>query len=189
MAVSTIARGRVTHLDVAAAESHPGVVAVMTPENAPRLAKSPDLKDNPFAFRLDLLQNAGVRYANQPIAVVIGQTLEAATEGAALLAPRYESGTPSVALGAGEVFTPETIGAGSATEEGSGDVAAGMAAAETRIAATYDTAAQYHNALEPHVSVAEWDGDRLILHTPTQALWIAKGRLAGLFGIPPRTSG
>lgn len=185
MAVSAIARGRVTHLDVAAAEAHPGVIAVMTPGNAPKLAKSPDLKDNPFAFRLDLLQNDGVRYANQPIAVVIGQTLEAATEGAALLAPRYEAEPVSVALGAGEVFTPETIGAGSPTSEGSGDVAAGMAAAETRIEASYDTAAQYHNALEPHSSVAQWDGDRLTLHTPTQALWIAKGRLAGLFGIPP----
>ncbi|POR43264.1 xanthine dehydrogenase family protein molybdopterin-binding subunit [Methylobacterium sp. V23] len=185
MAVSSVARGRVAHLDVAAAEAHSGVVAVMTPRNAPALAQSPDLKDHPFAFRLDLLQNDGVRYANQPIAVVIAETLEAATEGAALLAPRYESERVSVALGAGEVFRPETIGAGSATDEGSGDLAAGMAAAETRIEATYDTAAQYHNALEPHASVAAWDGDRLTLYTPTQALWIAKGRLAGLFGIPP----
>ncbi|MGU3360748.1 xanthine dehydrogenase family protein molybdopterin-binding subunit [Methylobacterium sp. M6A4_1b] len=185
MAVSAVARGRVTRLDVAAARAHPGVIAVMTPENAPKLAKSPDLKDNPFAFRLDLLQNDGVRYANQPIAVVVAETLESATEGAALLAPRYESEAVSVALGSGAVFAPETIGAGSATDEGSGDIAAGMAAAEARIEATYDTAAQYHNALEPHSSVAQWDGDRLTLHTPTQALWIAKGRLAGLFGIPP----
>ena len=60
-----------TGLDVAAAEAHPGVVAVMTPQNAPKLAKDPDAKDGPFTFRLDLLQNDRVRYANQPIAVVI----------------------------------------------------------------------------------------------------------------------
>jgi xanthine dehydrogenase YagR molybdenum-binding subunit len=184
LAVSTIARGRVTHLDVAAAQAHPGVVAVMTPENAPKLAKSPDDKDNPFAFRLDLLQNSGVRYANQPIGVVIAETLEAATEGAALLDPRYEAQAASVELGGEEIFTPGTVGAGSPTEEGAGDMAAGFAAAETRMEATYETAAQYHNALEPHTSVAQWDGDRLTLHTPTQALWIAKGRLAGLFGLP-----
>ena len=47
----------------------------------------PDAKTNPFMFRLDVLQNDRVRYANQPIAVVIAETLEAATEGAALLAP------------------------------------------------------------------------------------------------------
>jgi len=185
MAVSSIARGQVSHLDVAAAEAHPGVVAVMTPENAPKLAKSPDQKDNPFTFRLDLLQNSGVRYANQPIAVVIAETLEAATEGAALLAPRYEAEPPAVELGQDEIFTPGSVGAGSPTAEGSGDVAAGLAAADTKLELTYETAAQYHNALEPHTSVAAWDGDRLTLQTPTQALWIAKGRIAELFGIPP----
>src|SRR4051794_329724 len=54
MAVSSIARGTVTLLDVAAAKAHPGVVAVMTPENAPRLAQDPNDKQGPFDFRLDL---------------------------------------------------------------------------------------------------------------------------------------
>jgi xanthine dehydrogenase YagR molybdenum-binding subunit len=89
MAVSQIARGRVTFLDVEAARRHPGVVEVMTSANRPKLAEDPDAKTNPFMFRLDLLQNDGVRYANQPIAVVIATTLEAATEGAALLSPKY----------------------------------------------------------------------------------------------------
>ena len=51
----------------------------------------PDAKTTPFMFRVELLQNDRVRYANQPIAVVIAETLEAATEGAALLAPRYDA--------------------------------------------------------------------------------------------------
>jgi len=88
LAVAAIARGRVASLDVAAALAHRGVVEVMTPANRPALALDPDAKFHPFMFRLDLLQNDGVRYPNQPIAVVIAETLEAATEGAALLAPR-----------------------------------------------------------------------------------------------------
>src|SRR5271156_3467943 len=52
MAVSSIARGRVTFLDVPAAKAHPGVVEVMTPANKPRLAQDPDAKTNPFMFRL-----------------------------------------------------------------------------------------------------------------------------------------
>ena len=56
MAVSSIARGRVAFLDVEAAKAHPGVVEVMTPANRPPLAKDPDQKDNPFAFRIDVLQ-------------------------------------------------------------------------------------------------------------------------------------
>ena len=51
----------------------------MTPAHKPPLADDPDTKTNPFMFRLDLLQNDRVRYAKQPIAVVIAQTLEAAT--------------------------------------------------------------------------------------------------------------
>src|SRR6266436_9589472 len=56
LAVSSIARGRVTFLDVQAAKSHPGVVEVMTPANRPPLALDPDAKLDPFMFRLDLLQ-------------------------------------------------------------------------------------------------------------------------------------
>ena len=70
----------------------------MTPANKPPLAQDPDAKLHPFMFRLDLLQNDRVRYANQPIAVVIAKTLEAATEGAALLAPRYETEPARVGL-------------------------------------------------------------------------------------------
>jgi CO/xanthine dehydrogenase Mo-binding subunit len=61
--VSTIARGRVAFLDVAAAKAHPGVVEVITPANRPALAQDPDEKSNPLMFRLDLLQNDRVRYA------------------------------------------------------------------------------------------------------------------------------
>lgn len=91
MAVSSIARGRVASLDVAAAKRHPGVVDVMTPDHKPQLAVDPEIKTNPFVFRMEVLQSNEVRYANQPIAVVIAETLEAATEGAVLLAPRYET--------------------------------------------------------------------------------------------------
>src|ERR1700687_4688632 len=110
LAVSSIARGRVTFLDVQAAKSHPGVVDVMTPANKPPLAEDPDAKTNPFMFRLDLLQNDQVRYANQAIAVVIAQTLEAATEGAALLSPRYQAQPARVGLDAGESFVPSAVG-------------------------------------------------------------------------------
>ncbi len=157
----------------------------MRPGNAPTLAKDPDAKDGPFTFRLDLLQNDRVRYANQPIAVVIAETLEAATEGARLLAPTYAAETPRIGLDAGEAFTPDSVGVGAPPAETEGDVEAGLAAASKTIAATYETPAQYHNAMEPHAAVASWDGDRLTLHMPTQALAMSQGRLAGLFGIRP----
>jgi xanthine dehydrogenase YagR molybdenum-binding subunit len=185
LAVSSIARGRVSFLDVEAAKRHPGVVEVMTAANRPPLAEDPDAKTNPFMFRLDLLQNDQVRYANQTIAVVIAETLEAATEGAALLAPRYEALPARVGLDAGESFVPPVVGIGNPAEVRHGDVEAGLAVASTRIEATYETPTQYHNAMEPHAIVAAWDGDKLSVDTPSQGLVMAQGRIAGLFGISP----
>lgn len=185
LAVSSIARGRVAGLDIQAAKAHPGVVEVMTPANKPPLVQDPDEKTNPFMFRLDLLQNDRVRYANQPIAVVIAETLEAATEGAALLSPRYEAEPARAGLDAAESFVPPGVGVGKPPEAHHGDVEAGLAAASIRVDATYETPAQYHNAMEPHAIVAAWDGDALSVDMPSQGLAMAQGRIAGLFGIAP----
>jgi xanthine dehydrogenase YagR molybdenum-binding subunit len=185
LAVSTIARGRVSFLDVEAARRHPGVVEIMTPANRPKLAEDPDAKLHPFMFRLDLLQNDEVRYANQSIAVVIAETLEAATEGAALLSPRYEVQPARIGLDASESFAPAAVGVGNPSEMRRGDVEAGLAAASRRTDATYETPIQYHNAMEPHAIVAAWDGDALSIDTPSQGLAMAQGRIAGLFGISP----
>ena len=185
LAVSSIARGRVIFLDISAAKRHPGVVEVMTPANRPPLAEDPDAKTNPFTFRLDLLQNSTVRYANQPIAVVIAETLEAATEGAALLAPRYETQSARLGLDAGKSFVPAVVGVGNPAEVRRGDIKAGLAAAARRVDATYETPLQYHNAMEPHAIVVAWEGDTLVIDTPSQGLAMALGRIAGLLGIPP----
>src|ERR1700737_4482432 len=185
LAVSSITRGRVTFHDVTTAKAHPGVVEVMTPANRPPLALDPDAKLDPFMFRLDLLQNDRVRYAGQPIAVVIAETLEAATEAATRLSPRYEAEPPRIGLDGDDSFIPPAIGPGYPPEVRLGDAETGLTAAEHRIEAIYETQAQYHNAMEPHAIVAVWDGDCLTVDTPSQGLAWAQARIAGLFGIPP----
>ncbi|MBB5696148.1 xanthine dehydrogenase family protein molybdopterin-binding subunit [Muricoccus pecuniae] len=183
IAAARIARGRVAALDVAAAQAHPGVVEVMTAANRPPLAVHPDDKSVPFSFRMDLLQDDRVRYAGQPVAVVIAETLEAATEGAALLAPRYRAEPVEVTLDAPGAFVTEVVGVGVPGEQHYGDLAAGLAAAARRIEATYETPTQFHNAMEPHGVVASWDGDALSLDMPTQGFALTQMRLAALFGI------
>lgn len=183
-AVSTIARGRVTHLDVEAAEAHPQVVKVLTPANRPALAGDPDSKPGLFAFRMEALQSNQVRYANQPIALVIAETLEAATEGASLLNPRYEVEPARIGLDVDQ-FVPAAVGIGSPAGAARGDAEAALSAAPLRIDETYETASQYHNAMEPHSIVASWQGDRLTLDMPNQAPHMAAAAFAGYFGIPP----
>jgi xanthine dehydrogenase YagR molybdenum-binding subunit len=184
MAVSTVARGRVS-LDATAAKAHKGVVDVMTPQNRPPIFVDPDLHDQPFNFKFEALQNDRVRYAGQPMAIVIGETLEAASEGAALLAPRYEAETPRADIDVGECYAPPFVGPGHPATAEKGDVEAGLASAAHTLDATYETPFQFHNAMEPHGIVASFDGDRLVIDTPTQALAFGRLRFAQIFGMSP----
>ena len=185
IATASIARGRVTFLDIDAAKRHTGVVDVMTSTHKPPLAEDPDAKTHPFMFRMDALQNDRVRYANQPIAVVIAETLEAATEGATLLSPHYEVEPARIGLDASESYVPPAVGVGNPPNHQHGDIEDALAASPTRIEATYETPMQYHNAMEPHAIVVAWDGDTLSIDTPSQGLAMARMRIAGLFGIAP----
>ena len=183
-AASSIARGRVTRLDVATAKAHPGVVEVLTPANRPPLAHDPNEKMPPFGFRVEVLQDDGVRYANQPIALVIAETLEAATEGAALLKPQYAVESPRTGLSNGLAFAPGAVGVGSPPRTAFGDLAAGFAAAERVTETETTTPAQYHNAMEPHAIVAAWEGDRVVIDMPNQAMALSCAAYAAYFGIP-----
>lgn len=183
-AVSSIARGRVTALDVDAAKAHPGVVEVLTPANRPPLAHDPGEKMPPFGFRVEVLQDDKVRYVNQPIAMVIAETLEAATEGAALLSPRYEVESPRTGLDNGERYAPAAVGVGFPTRTAHGDIEAGLAAAARVTEAEYVTPAQYHNAMEPHAVVARWNDDHVTLDMPNQAMALSCAAYGAYFGIP-----
>ncbi len=183
VATASISRGRVAGLDVAAARAHPGVVEVLTPANRLPLARDPGLKYGLFGFRTEVLQDDRVRYAGQPIALVVAETLEAATEGAALLAPKYEEEQARAKLDQGDVFVPESAGLGGPARVSHGDVEAGLAAAAYRAQTYCETPAQYHNAMEPHAVVAEWRGDHLFLDMPSQAIAMTRAAYAGWFGI------
>jgi xanthine dehydrogenase YagR molybdenum-binding subunit len=184
VAISSVARGRVTSLDVAAAKAHGGVVEVITPANRPPLAHDPNEKMPPFGFRVEVLQDDSVRYVNQPIALVIAETLEAATEGAALLNPQYAVERARTGLHDGERYALGAVGMGMPAQSGHGDVEAGFAAAATIIQGDYATPAQYHNAMEPHAIVAQWDGDRVTIDMPNQALALTRVAYATYFGVP-----
>ncbi len=183
MATSDIANGKVASLEIEAAKRHPGVVEVMTPDNRPPIA-DPAGPDAPFGWRLDVLQSDIVHYAKQPIAVVIATSLEAATEGAALLAPRYEEHSPVADFDTAETFAATAAGVFGPARDEMGNVETELHAATFRLDEVYDTPAQYHNPMEPHAIVASWDGDELTVDTPSQGLIMAQRRISDLFGIP-----
>ena len=155
----------------------------MTSANRPAIFIDPDHHDQPFNFCMDLLQNDRVRHANQPIAVVIAVTREAASEGATLLAPTYETGTPRAHLDASPAYVPPMVGVGKPPTAATGDTEAALAKADLTLDVTYETPAQYHKAMEPHAVVASFENGKLIVDTPSQGLAFAAARLGQIFGL------
>src|SRR6266851_4604631 len=88
---STIARGRVTSIDASAARALPGVIAVLSHENAPQLAPVNDAK-------LAVFQSEAIAYRGQFVAAVVAETLEMARQGALLVVVGYEEQPHDVAL-------------------------------------------------------------------------------------------
>ena len=179
-----IARGRVNALEIEAALKHPGVVHVMTPDNTPALSQNPDEKTTPFTARIDVLQHDKVRYAGQPVAVVIAETLEAAQEGARLVTADYEVEPARIGFDNGEAFEPQAVGMSTPPVFSKGDLGSARSEAAHSVSAEMETPLQYHNAMETHAVVAEWDGDRLTVDMPNQAIGLAKPGIAAYFGIP-----
>jgi xanthine dehydrogenase YagR molybdenum-binding subunit len=189
LVTSTIPSGRVVRIDDSAAREVPGLLLVMTPQNAMRLPK--ETKDGklqpPIGRRLTLLQEDEVYYNNQPIAVVVADTYEHAREAAARLHIEYERKDAVLDFEQAkkqELHTPEKV-LTEETDTKRGDLADGLLASSVRIDETYTTPIENHNPLETHATIAEWDGDKLTIHESTQYMKGVQRIVASIFGIPP----
>jgi xanthine dehydrogenase YagR molybdenum-binding subunit len=187
LVTSSVASGRIVRMDVAAALALPGVITVLTPMNAPRLPQGGKAAVNPPAGRvLSLLQDDVVAYNNQPIAVAVADTLEGAAQAARLVHVVYAPAGAKLdfAVAKASAYPPPKANR-EPTDLSRGDVAAGLAAAATRVEVVYTTPIEHHNPMEPHATIAEWNGDRLTLHDATQNVGGVKTTLAKMFGIAP----
>jgi xanthine dehydrogenase YagR molybdenum-binding subunit len=180
---STIPNGSLTSIDQKAAERAPGVVAILTPFNAPRLAVG---KPNPPAKRsLTVLQDTNVSYNGQPIAVVVAATLDQAKSAATLLKIAYAP-TPAKLDFTGGIPTarlPKTPGK-EVPDTHRGDIAAALAKANVTVDQTYITPLQNHNPMEPHATLAWWEGEKLNVYDSTQYISGVKMSLAKTLNIP-----
>jgi xanthine dehydrogenase YagR molybdenum-binding subunit len=190
LVMSSIAKGRILAMDTRGAERSRGVLLVMTHLNAPKLPQLTNQPKKPPTGRiLQVLQDDVVRYANQPIGVVVAETLEAAMEGARLVQVKYAAEQSHLRLESREqeAYTPEKVGgAQDPATSHRGDLHAGLAVADTQIEQAYATPFEVHNPMEPHATIAVWDGpDRLTLYDATQGVFTDRGRVADLLGLKP----
>jgi len=184
---STVAKGRITALDVAKAEAAPGVVLVMSHLNAPKMQAPPLLMREPLGGSGDALpvfQDDRVHWNGQPVAVVLAKTREQAEHAASLVRVRYdvEDGVTSMeAARAAGMKVAEFMGA--PLQDIIGDAEAALASAPQRVDAVYRTPRQNHHAIELHAVTVAWEGEVLRVHDSTQGVVNAAFTLAQVFGI------
>jgi len=173
------AKGRIRSMNLAAAKAAPGVIAIVTAENAGKLAKGN------FNTAL-LLGGPEIQHYHQAIAVVVAETFEQARAAAYLVKVDYaaEKGSYDLAAEKDQAPMAKTIGGGGVPESKVGDFAAAFAKAPVQLDATYTTSNESHSMMEPHSTIAAWEGDHLTLWTSNQMIDWGVGDMARTLGIP-----
>ena len=186
---STIARGWTVSIDTAAAGAAPGVLALFTHRNLPRLNPTPKPWSHlhPHGQSYLPLQDDRIHYAGQPVALVVAKTLDQAMHAGTLIKVGYQAEPPAVfgPQTAMEAVDPPQFLWPVASSVGDADKA--IANAAVRIERTYATSDRHHNQMEPHATTAVWDADgTLTLYETTQHIFGAKELLAIVLGLPPK---
>jgi xanthine dehydrogenase YagR molybdenum-binding subunit len=191
LVLSTVAKGRVTNIDTAAAERAPGVLAVLTHRETSKLKLPEDARamtdprtGRPFAP----LQGDEVYYNGQPLAVVVADTFERAVHAAGLVKVAYREERAVTEFAAARPASPTESKGGDRGSRKSADYQRGdpdkaLADAAVTVEQTYTIPAEQHNPMEPHATVALWDGPKLTLYDKTQWVKNVQQQAAAVFGL------
>src|SRR5690606_5949028 len=152
----------IAEIDTSRAERAPGVLAVLTFENAPTLPYKPPGQapvDPMIGAQLPMLQDNVIRHNGQHIGVVVAETFEQATCAADLVRVAYDADTPSVSIEAAlphavGVVTEGNFGDGVPASYRRGHPARALAGASVKVDETYTIARENHNPIEMHATAA-----------------------------------
>jgi len=173
---SAVAKGKISSMELEAARQAPGVITIVTADNAGKLGKG---DKNPAP----LLGGPEITHYHQAVAVVVAETFEQARAAAELIKVEYhrEKGAYDLADEKPSVNkAPE-----SEPDKSTGDFESAFAAAPVQLDATYTTPDQSHMAMEPHASLAQWQGEKLTVHTSNQMVDWCRSDLAATLHLPP----
>jgi xanthine dehydrogenase YagR molybdenum-binding subunit len=182
LVTSTIAAGRITHLDSQVAAQVPGVLAIVSHLNSPKVPgyENPQPDERVEGQQLRVFFDDKIHYSNQPVALAIASTLEQAQYAASLVRVTYEQAasqtdiTKNLAHG----YTPKR------SENYTRGQPEGYKTAPIQIAHEYQTPLQVHNPMEMHAAIAEWQGNQLTVWNKTQAPTLAQKDLMKLWALP-----
>jgi xanthine dehydrogenase YagR molybdenum-binding subunit len=174
---SETAAGRILSIDTSEAEKAPGVIAVITHENAPKVTRSRALRGGA------ILQDASIEYWGENIGVVVAETFEQARFAARLVKVNYEKAPAKVDF---EKEKAQAKKPAQREDEIKGDAERAFQAAEFKVDETYITPIEHHQPMAPHATIAVWEGeDKLTLYNESQVVNGVQGALASVFDLPP----
>ncbi len=192
IATSPIAKGKIQSIDTTAAARELGVIAVLTHQNLPKLAKTPNdaagKKDTGAPMGFLPLTGDEIFYAAQPVALVVADTLEHATHAATLVKVNYAPQKPIADFHdpKAELFDPEKVQDGKQKGHTKrGEPQAAFASSAIQLTATYTHPVYNHNPMEPGSTTAHWEApDRLTVYESTQGVTRTQSSLAAMTGMP-----
>ena len=172
---SSIAKGRIVSIDATRARKAPGFIAIVTAQDAGKLTKG---KYN----TANLLGGPVIQHYHQAVAVVVAETFEQARAAAALVHVEYarEKGRYDLAAEKDHAMKPDK----DEPDTAKGDFASAYAAAPVKLDGNYTTPDHAHAMMEPHATIASWQGEKLTLWTSNQMIDWGKGDVALTLGIP-----
>ncbi|MCC8432350.1 xanthine dehydrogenase family protein molybdopterin-binding subunit [Reyranella aquatilis] len=173
---AAIAKGRIQSMDLAAAKAAPGVLAIVTAENAGKLGKGE-------YNTARLLGGPEIQHYHQAIALVVAETFEQARHAAGLIKVEYAPAKGAYDLAASRDKAKPAGTDDEPADSSVGDFDGAFGAAPVKLDATYTTPDQAHAMMEPHASTAAWNGDKLSLWTSNQMIAWSVGDMAKTLGI------
>ena len=191
LALSTIAKGRITRIDSSEAGRLPGVIAVMTHGNAPKMSAPPDMfsdRSSASTSNLPVFQDDRVHWNGQPVAVVVAESQEVADQAASLIRVEYAPERPALAFDElrSEAKPPKDI-LGEPPEFKVGDAESALRVSVFKVDHTYRTPRYNHNAIELHATTAQWVADDAVnVHDASQAISNTRNTIAKSFGLKPQ---
>lgn len=175
---STIAAGKIKSIGSTEAQKYPGVIKIITHENILPLNTKGGLRGGA------LLQSPEITFHGQHIGIVVAETFEQATAAAHLITVEYNQKEEKIDFDK-LAITPEMPKGKELADLVRGAGKSALADAEVKIEASYETPIEHHHPMEPHSTVAVWEGEKVTLYNGSQIINGAQTAAAATLNIKP----
>jgi xanthine dehydrogenase YagR molybdenum-binding subunit len=171
LVTSSIAKGRIDSFDLDAAKRVPGVIDIVTHENAEKLKEAKLFSNGGYASTtIQPLKSSEIAQAGQIVAVVLANTFESAREASHAVKVNYTAAVPTTTFDSPGTTSARAKGQLSQFKEDPkvGDFAKAFGEADVKVSEAYETPTQHHNPMELFATSCVWNGDSLTIYEPSQ---------------------